>query len=400
MKAATWSWDDGDWMRARVGRHGGDMPLALYCLSALDWYVSRFPLPLDWLDLAQELVPYVADLGFTHIVIDEALVGQPETGVCRFVETCHVAGVGVLVHRPTTASSTESEFLGWCQRCHIDGFEEDGDSNWAGGCRLFQSETTETSLTLYRRPQWRLASADYLALAPASRCRRYGDWVAALTPSEGERGLLEQMPDDRSALGQWRQTVHGDDWQRFAALRASLALMWALPGDKQVAMGVELGQMLSEPWPEPLHWPLLFESRHAGVLRLVADLNRFYVNEPAMQIRHDGHLGFEWLVDDDSDNCVIVFARHAESGHASMICLCNFQACVHYQYRFGVPSAGWWRETFNSDSVFYGGSNVGNGRGVTSEPIPSHGHAQSLAVTVPPMAALFLRHENWLGESP
>ena len=83
-----------------------------------------------------------------------------------------------------------------------------------------------------------------------------------------------------------------------------------------------------------------------------------------------------------------------------MICLCNFQASVHYRYRLGVPSAGWWREIFNSDSVFYGGSNVGNSRGATTEPIPSHGHAQSLAVTVPPMAALFLRHENWIEETP
>lgn len=394
----TWSWDDGDWMRARPGRHGGEIPLSFYRLRALDWYLSRFALPMNWNRLAEELVPYVADLGFTHIVLDDALVGQPYSVVCQFIETCHIAGVGVVIVYSPMSSMTQPEFLAWCERCHIDGFEEVSDHSGEGRgteCRLFLSKTTEPVLVLNSRVQWRLASADYLALSPAERCRQHTAWVAALTPRERTRGLLEQVPDDTAALGQWRQRVHGDDWQRFAAFRTCLALMWALPGDKQVAMGVELGQVLAEPWEAALHWPLLFESRHAGVLRLVADLNRLYVNEPALQVRGEDRLGFEWLVDDDSDNCVIVFARHAESGHASLICVCNFQACVHYRYRLGVPSAGWWRETLNSDSVFYGGSNVGNGRGAMTEPIPSHGHAQSLAVTVPPMAALFLRHEIW-----
>jgi len=375
------------------------MPLSLYRLCALDWYVSRFPLPLNWHYLAQEMVPYVADLGFTHIVLDEAIIAQSDAVVCQFVETCHVAGVGVVVQRPVEGVLAESEFLVWCQRCHIDGFEERGSPSGTDGCRLFRSDAVGAPLLLHRRPQWQIASDDYLALAPAERSRRHADWIEALTPRESGRGLLEQMPDETSMLGRWRKTVHGDDWQRFAAYRTTLALMWALPGDKQVAMGVELGQVLAEPWEEPLHWPLLFESRHAGILRLVADLNRLYVNEPALQIRRDDSLGFQWLVDDDSDNSVIVFARHTESGDASMICLCNFQASVHHGYRLGVPSAGWWRETFNSDSVFYGGSNVGNAAGVTAEPIPSHGHAQSLSVTVPPMAALFLRHENWLEDN-
>jgi len=398
----NWSWDDGDWMCARAGRHDGEIPLAFYRLCALDWYLSRFALPLNWNQLAQELVPYVADLGFTHIVLDDALISQPHSVVCQFVETCHVAGVGVIiVYSP--ASSNLAEFLAWCERCHIDGFEAVSDQNKesrSAECRLFVGATTEPALILNRRPQWRTASADYLALSPAARCQQYPAWVSALTPRGRDRGLLDKMPEETVALGAWRQRVHGDGWQRFAAFRACLALMWALPGDKQVAMGVELGQVLAEPREAALHWPLLFESRHAGVLRLVADLNRLYVNDPALQIRHQDCLGFEWLVDDDSDNCVIVFARHAESGQASLICLCNFQASVHYRYRLGVPSAGWWRETLNSDSVFYGGSNVGNGSGATTEPIPSHGHAQSLSVTVPPMATLFLCHENWSEDTP
>lgn len=394
-----WPWDDDDWMQARAARHAGELPLAFYRLCADDWYLSRFTGVLDWDRLAQELVPYVADLGFTHVALDTALIGQPEPIVCRFVETCHVAGVGVVVRCPPEASVDDTTLLGWCRRCHVDGLEQGGGTQPLARCHLFLSDAADTTTVLHDRPRWRKSVTDYLALPPALRSRCHADWVAALTPREGDRGLLQRVPESLTAIGQWRQSIHGDDWQRFAALRACLGLMWALPGDKLIAMGVELGQVLAPPFAESMRWSLLFESQHAGILRLVADLNRLYVNEPALQIRDDERRSFEWLIEDDSDNSVIVFARHAENGDASMICLCNFQACVHHRYRLGAPSSGRWREIFNSDSVFYGGSNVGNGWDVVTEPIPSHRHAQSLSLTVPPMAALFLRHEVWYGGS-
>ncbi|WP_251977963.1 alpha amylase C-terminal domain-containing protein [Salinicola avicenniae] len=405
----VWPWDDDAWMRSRAGRHGGDLPLSLYRLDAADWYASRFSLPLDWDRLAQELVPYVADLGFTHIVLDAALIEQPPAIVCQFVETCHVAGVGVLVRRPTTMAPLA--WQRWCRQCHVDGSEEAAADSGLDGregalaaesappdhYRLFLDAAASDTVALRVRSRWANACLRYLADGPGGRSRQHEAWVAALTPGDADRSILMQLPETPLALGQWRLSVAGNSWQRFAALRACLALMWALPGDKLLAMGVELGQVLAPPSDRPLHWPLLFENAHAGVLRLVADLNRLYVNEPALQVPPDERLGFEWLIDDDRDNSVIVFARHAESGHATLICLSNFQGCVHQRYRLGVPYAGWWREIFNSDSVFYTGDNIGNGRGVRAEPIPSHGHAHSLDVSVPPMATLFLRHEVWHG---
>lgn len=396
----TWSWDDGDWMRARDARHTGEMPLSLYRLDAADWFHSRFTQPLDWNQLAQELVPYVADLGFTHIALDDALLAQPFAVICRFVETCHVAGVGVVVAAHARRAATDPSLIDCCGRCHIDGIEEHNDSGTPVRCRLFVNGDLDTAVVLSCRPRWNEMYPRYLASSPAERSLIHADWVHALTPVETDRGVLDLMPRGLAAIGQWRLPVDGDGWQRFAALRALLALMWALPGDKWLAMGVELGQVLAEPFEESMRWPLLFESQHAGLLRQVADLNRLYVNEPALQVRDDERHGFRWLVEDDSDNSVVVFIRLAESGHASLICISNFQARVHHGYRLGVPAAGRWREIFNSDSVFYAGSNVGNGHGVMTAPVPSHAWPQSLTLTVPPMATLFLRHEVWYGDSP
>ncbi|GHB15936.1 alpha amylase C-terminal domain-containing protein [Salinicola rhizosphaerae] len=393
--ASAWPWDDGDWMAARGARHGGELPLSFYRLEAMGWYLSRFTGPLNWERLAHELVPYVADLGFTHIVLDAALHEYPTAVVCRFVETCHVAGVGVLVR--ASHGDSESAAERWCRRCHIDGVERHDETSQVSRFWLFLDDHARERIELHGRDRWHLAAAEYLAWSITERCDRHAVWVAGLTPTESDRGVLEHSSDIRPA---YRGRVLGEDWQRFATMRTCLALMWALPGDKLIAMGGELGQSLAPPTHEAICWPLLFESEHAGILRMVADLNRLYVNEPALQIRDDERLGFEWLVEDDHDNCVIVFARHAQSGHASLVCVCNFQPCVHYGYRLGAPSAGRWREIFNSDSVFFAGSNVGNGRLLSTEPLASHGHAQSLSLTVPPMAAIFLRHEVWYEDSP
>ncbi len=392
---SDWRWDDGDWMRVRGARHQGDLPLAFYCLDAAEWYASRFSPPLRWDALIQELVPYVADLGFTHVAFDAALLAEGDATIRGVIETCHIAGVGVVVCPPDdTAQSLER-----CRRLHVDGVYTPTDEDQAGHCRLFVDDG-RADVILAFRPTWQAALSDYLGRPPLSRCRHHAQWIAALTPASKGRALLAQMPAPAVPLGAWRQRVHGDAWQRFATLRAALGMMWALPGEKWLGMGVELGQVLAERFPEAIHWPLLFESRHAGMLRLVADLNRLYVNEPALQIRDDGDNGFEWLVPDDGHNSVVVFARHADSGHATLICVSNFQACVHQTYRFGVPAGGRWREIFNSDSVFYAGSNVGNGRSLRALPEPSHGQAQSLTLTVPPMATLFLRHEVWHGDTP
>ncbi|WP_110685384.1 alpha amylase C-terminal domain-containing protein [Salinicola aestuarinus] len=400
----TLHWDDQDWMRARAVRHGGGMPLSFYRLDAAPWFESRFPPPLDWERLAQELVPYVADLGFTHVALDTALMTADDTAAASFVETCHVAGVGVVVRDDGTSAGHASHGVdasGWrerCRRLHLDGFEETPVDGRPARCWLFVDAEASQTLRLDFRPRWRQANTAYLAYTPDERTEHHDAWVEALTPVENGRGILEQSPSGEAPIGRWRRPTHGDAWQRFATLRATLATMWALPGEKWLSMGVEFGQDLAEPFDKSMHWPLLLETPHAGMLRLVADLNRLYVNELALQVRDNERYGFRWLVSNDSDNNIVIFARRAESGHGTLLCISNFDARVHHGYRFGVPAAGRWREIFNSDSVFYGGSNVGNGRVLNTDAESSHGWSQSLSLIVPPMATLFLRHEIWYEE--
>lgn len=399
-EALPLSWDDGDWMNARAMRHGGSLPLAFYRLEAAAWRGSHAASSLNWERLAQELVPYVADLGFTHVALDSRLLTEPDAVAAGFVETCHVAGVGVVI---CSDKGEDIQAFGGRERLsrlHVDGVEERQEDGKPARCRLFVGATPETDVLLHFRPRWREANASYLALTPEERSQHHADWVEALTPVDTNRGILEQSPSLEAPIGRWRRPVHGDDWQRFATLRASLATMWALPGEKWLSMGVEFAQDLAEPLETAMHWPLLLKTPHAGMQRLVADLNRLYVNEPALQVRDNERHGFRWLVPDDSENSVVVFARRAESGHATLLCISNFDARVHHDYRLGVPAAGRWREIFNSDSIYYGGSNVGNGRVLNTEPVASHGWPQSLSLIVPPMATLFLRHEIWYEDSP
>ena len=99
--------------------------------------------------------------------------------------------------------------------------------------------------------------------------------------------------------------------------------------------------------------------------------------------------GFAWVDCNDAANSVIAFLRRARDDSTPMLVICNFTPVPRYGYRLGVPLPGRWREVLNSDAPSYGGSGVGNLGGVDSEPIEAHGHAQSLALTLPPLGALF-----------
>jgi 1,4-alpha-glucan branching enzyme len=122
-------------------------------------------------------------------------------------------------------------------------------------------------------------------------------------------------------------------------------------------------------------------------------LNRIYRGEPALWEVDSEPSGFTWLEGGDAENNVIAFVRVSRSGERVLVCVCNLSPVPRYGYRIGAPRAGLYRERFNSDAVEYGGSGVGNAGAVRSEPHPSHGHAQSLVLTIPPLATLVFAHE-------
>jgi 1,4-alpha-glucan branching enzyme len=193
----------------------------------------------------------------------------------------------------------------------------------------------------------------------------------------GKGSLLSRMP--------------GDEAQRFANLRAYFGFMWGHPGSKLLFMGGELGQWSEWDHDRGLDWHLLGQASHRGVQRVVGDLNRLLRREPALY-RHDHDpRGFAWSVGDDSDNSVFAFLRCGEPGDPPVLVVSNFTPLVRHDYRVGVPCAGAWQEIFNSDSAWYGGGNIGNAGTVQSQPQGSHGFAQSLSLTLPPLGTIWLR---------
>ena len=195
----------------------------------------------------------------------------------------------------------------------------------------------------------------------------------------GKRALIDKMPGDR--------------WQKFANLRAFYAFQYAHPGKKLLFMGGELGQWQEWNSQESAHWHLLEEPDHAGLKRFVRDLNTLYRGEPALYERDFDPEGFEWISLHDASNSVLSFLRRARSHDAPLIFVCNFTPVPRENYRIGVPTPGTYRELINSDSARYGGSNMGNLGTVHTEPIASHGHPQSLQITLPPLAAVMFKPE-------
>jgi 1,4-alpha-glucan branching enzyme len=182
----------------------------------------------------------------------------------------------------------------------------------------------------------------------------------------------------------------GDPWQKLANLRTLYAYMWAHPGKKLLFMGCEFAQQAEWSHERSLDWHLLEQPGHAGIQSLVRDLNRLYRSEPALYELDSDPAGFSWLEPNDADNNVVAFARHSQEGDRVVVFAANLSPVPRTGYRLGLPRSGRWREAINTDSSFYGGSDVGNLGGVQPEPIPWHNQAFSAEVTLPPLAAIWL----------
>ena len=181
----------------------------------------------------------------------------------------------------------------------------------------------------------------------------------------------------------------GDRWQQLANVRLLYAWQWGQPGKKLLFMGGELAQSAEWAHESTLEWWRHDEGDSAGVRRWVADLGRLYRDEPAMHVADCSPEGFQWIEADDVQGSVYSFLRLAP-GHRPVVVVVNATPTVHHNYRLGVPVPGPWVERLNSDAGIYGGSGVGNLGSVETTPIASHGHYQSLNLTVPPLGALFL----------
>jgi 1,4-alpha-glucan branching enzyme len=182
----------------------------------------------------------------------------------------------------------------------------------------------------------------------------------------------------------------GDRWQRFANLRAYYGFMFGHPGKKLLFMGCEFAQEREWNHDRSLDWHLLADRAHAGIHRLVHDLNRLYRATPALWQRDFDAGGFEWIDHDDAQRSVLSFIRRGAQGRSFVVVVSNFTPTVQHGYRIGVPEPGIYRERLNTDSEHYGGSNVGTTFGqVTAQAMPWHGRPHSLELTLPPLATVF-----------
>ena len=181
-----------------------------------------------------------------------------------------------------------------------------------------------------------------------------------------------------------------DPWQKLANLRALYAYMWAHPGKKLLFMGSEFAQPAEWSHERSLDWHLLEDPAHAGVQALVRDLNHRYREEPALWELDSDPAGFWWLEPNDADNNTLAFARQSRNGERVVVFVANLSPVPRENYRLGLPRSTRWREAINTDSAYYGGSDMGNLGAVKPEPIPWHGQPFSAELTLPPLAAVWL----------
>jgi 1,4-alpha-glucan branching enzyme len=506
--ARPFPWSDASWQVARADRRD-DAPLAIYEVHAPSWRRHADGRSFSWLELADTLVPYVRDLGFTHVELLPVMlhpfggswgyqplglfVPMPELGspgdFAGFVDRCHAAGIGVIqdwvpAHFPTDAHGLarfdgtalyehldpregvhrewntyiynlgRNEVRGfligsalfWLKHFHADGLRVDAvasmlyrdysrrEGEWIpnryGGrenleaidflqelSRVVAEEVPGAMLVAEESTAWpgvtRAADAGglgftykwnmgwmhdtlrYISHEPVQRSYQHDDLTFGLLYAFFERFILPISHDEvvygkRSLLGR----MPGDRWQRFANLRVYLAFMWTHPGKKLLFMGAEFGQ--PEEWNHDaaLAWRLLEDPMHAGVRRLLGDLNALLRDERALHARDFSADGFRWVVADDRAQSVLAWLRMDPDGGAPVLVACNFTPVPRHEYRVGVPAEGRWREILNTDAETYGGSGMGNMGSVAAAADPSHGLPASLALMLPPLAAIALQVER------
>ena len=242
---------------------------------------------------------------------------------------------------------------------------------------------------------WMHDTLSYMARDPVHRRYHHNELTFRMIYAFHENFLLPLSHDEvvhgkGSLLGR----MPGTDEEKFANLRLLYGYQFAQPGKKLLFMGGEFGQWREWNHDESLDWHLLQYAPHQGVRRWVQDLNRAYAAEPALHRADVDPAGFEWIDGSDSAQSVLSFLRQDPGGGPPVAFVGNFTPVPRTGYRVGVPSPGRWREMLNSDAHEYGGRGWGNYGGVDADPVPFHGRPCSVRLTLPPLAALFLRAEG------
>jgi 1,4-alpha-glucan branching enzyme len=242
---------------------------------------------------------------------------------------------------------------------------------------------------------WMHDTLAYMKLDPINRKYHQGQLTFSLIYAFNENFILPLSHDEvvygkGSLIGK----MPGDDWQQFANLRAMYGYMWMHPGKKLLFMGGEFAQRREWTHDGELEWWVSERPEHAGVRRLIVDLNRIYRAEPALHSVDFSAAGFEWLDLGNSDISVIAFLRKSlQTKDAPIVAVCNFTPVPRANFLLGVTARGRWREILNTDASEYGGSGWGNLGVVESAPVSVNGRHESISLNLPPLATIILRWE-------
>jgi 1,4-alpha-glucan branching enzyme len=238
---------------------------------------------------------------------------------------------------------------------------------------------------------WMHDTLDYFQREPIHRRYHHHQLTFSLMYAFSENFILPLSHDEVvHGKGSLYSKMPGDRWQKLANLRALYGYMWAHPGKKLLFMGGELAQEQEWNHAQSLDWHLLESREHSGVQALVRDLNHTYRAEPALWEVDSEPAGFLWLEPNDALANVLAFARYSKSQERVVVCISNLSPVPRPAYRLGLPRGGGWREIVNTDSTFYGGSDMGNYGGVEAEETPWHDQPYSAEITLPPLATVWL----------
>lgn len=502
---STWDfkWTDDQYLKNRAEGDPRHKPMSTYEVHLGSWQRSDDGGFLSYDDLIERLIPYVTEMGYSHIEVlpitehpldaswgyqptglfsPTARFGEPD-GFARFVDAAHGAGIGVILdwvpaHFPTDAHGlayfdgtalyehedvrkgfhpdwntaifnfgrTEvaqflmNNALFWLERYHLDGLRVDAvasmlyldysrkEGEWIpnenGGrenleaIEFLRSTNTEvyaahkgvvtiaeesTSFPGVSHPvdegglgfgfKWNMGfmhdTLAYFKQEPIHRKYHHNELTFGVTYAFAENFVLPLSHDEVvHGKGTLLTKMSGDDWQKFANLRAYYGFMWGYPGKKLLFMGQEFAQRAE--WNENigLDWCLLDYPAHRGVQNLVRDLNHLHQTLPALHEKDCESDGFEWLIVDDNEQSVFAWVRRGFEGTKPVVVVCNLTPVPRHGYRVPMPWNGRWVEKLNSDAHIYGGTGMGNLGEVWANEVEGEKFPAFAEMTLPPLSTL------------
>ncbi|MBA6293687.1 1,4-alpha-glucan branching protein GlgB [Colwellia sp. MB3u-70] len=512
MQNSDYQWQDQQWIndRDRSSNHYNGA-VSIYEVHLGSWKRNQennadhihAPSYLTYRELAEQLVPYAVEMGFTHLQLMpvseypfDGSWGYQPIGLFAptarfgssddfkfFVDCCHRAGIGLLLdwvpgHFPTDKHGTGqfdgtclyehqdvrkgfhpdwqtliynygraevqsyliSNAIYWLDQFHIDGLRVDAVAsmlyldysreagewlpNIHGGrenleaIELLQQVNTRsyakhpgvmmiaeesTAWPGVSKPvdagglgfgfKWNMGwmndTLKFMARDPIHRQHHHSEMTFGLVYSFSENFVLPISHDEVvHGKGSLLNKMPGDDWQKFANLRAYYGFMWTHPGKKLLFMGCEFAQREEWNHDQSLDWHLLEHANHKGVQTLIKDLNHTYRNIPALYELDCDNSGFEWLDSQNSKQSILIYLRKGQAGTPPALVVVNLTPSSYENFSVGVPLSGFYRECLNTDSSNYGGSNIGNGGGVYSVAEPYAGQDNLVIMSVPPLATM------------